>query len=332
MNSLGKFPHLHDQQGSLLGVSIPAATHVGSIFSSKKWLSLLALIGLAYRASYSIKFTQQISPLTLNCAFTMPKPQPTSPAAVEAFQRGQPRPPSLLPGFLGSCHLRFLCSQRFFDLILSRSKDRRDFLLVDTESCTNKASTFIFIIRFCVKPHVKTPCFETEMKLPKPFFLCLIQTTPFLKRTFHQRPKTKSKADSIAQEPTKKHPSITNSKNLPPTIGIYIYICPSSFFKSKWHLLPKCLAKSDLPPEFYGKYKNPLKSANTSPMEFCSTVPDMHELLSWMPPLATIWETCSKLMVLGSKHKSSDDVSTFGDINDHGFQATSNCNTGLGTE
>lgn len=231
MNSLGKFPHLHDQQGSLLGVSIPAATHVGSIFSSKKWLSLLALIGLAYRASYSIKFTQQISPLTLNCAFTMPKPQPTSPAAVEAFQRGQPRPPSLLPGFLGSCHLRFLCSQRFFDLILSRSKDRRDFLLVDTESCTNKASTFIFIIRFCVKPHVKTPCWETEMKLPKPFFLCLIQTTPFLKRTFQfqffrisdQRPKTKSKADSIAQEPTKKHPSITNSKNLPPTIGIYIY-------------------------------------------------------------------------------------------------------------
>lgn len=155
MNSLGKFPHLHDQQGSLLGVSIPAATHVGSIFSSKKWLSLLALIGLAYRASYSIKFTQQISPLTLNCAFTMPKPQPTSPAAVEAFQRGQPRPPSLLPGFLGSCHLRFLCSQRFFDLILSRSKDRRDFLLVDTESCTNKASTFIFIIRFCFSRMLK---------------------------------------------------------------------------------------------------------------------------------------------------------------------------------
>lgn len=61
------------------------------------------------------------------------------------------------------------------------------------------------------------------MKLPMPFFLCLIQTTPFLKRT-HQRPKTKSKADSIAQEPTKKHPSITNSKNLPPTIGIYVYI------------------------------------------------------------------------------------------------------------
>ena len=240
MNSLGKFPHLHDQQGSLLGVSIPAATHVGSIFSSKKWLSLLALIGLAYRASYPIKFTQQISPLTLNCAFTMPKPQPTSPAAVEAFQRGQPRPPSLLPGFLGSCHLRFLCSQRFFDLILSRSKDRRDFLLVDTESCTNKASTFIFIIRFCVKPHVKTPCWETEMKLPKPFFLCLIQTTPFLKRSFSNFNFSESpiKGQKLNQRPTPLHRSQPRNTHPSPTqktclrLLEYIYISVPHLFSN----------------------------------------------------------------------------------------------------
>ena len=80
------------------------------------------------------------------------------------------------------------------------------------------------------------------MNLPKPFFLCLIQTTPFLKRTFqfqffrisHQRPKTKSKADSIAQEPTKKHPSITKSKNLP-RLFLHLFSNPSGiYFQNAW--------------------------------------------------------------------------------------------------
>ena len=96
-------------------------------------------LGLAYWGSYSTKFTQQIYPLVnpCFCVFMIPKPSTSTPAAkVEAFQM------SLLPGFLGSCRLRFLCSQRFLDLILSQKKTH--FVSCRSKDRPNAASCFFF--------------------------------------------------------------------------------------------------------------------------------------------------------------------------------------------
>lgn len=72
-------------------------------------------------------------------------------------------------------------------------------------------------------------------EITKAFFPLFNPNNAFFEKNSHQRPKTKSKADSIAQEPTKKHPSITNSKNLPPTIVPHLFSNPSGiYFQNAW--------------------------------------------------------------------------------------------------
>ena len=303
--------HIFTTWRSLLG-NHPHSNSCWLHFSS--WLSLLALIGLAWHTgevtqpNLLSKFTHLLTLVSVFSWYQNLQPQ-------HRQLRLKPFKCHFSQGFLGRAACDSFAAKGFSTLSLAKKKHTS--LVADPRTVQmlpavffsalwiHFADTGFLYIRhrhsyhhiFYVKPHVKTsskalfPLFNPNIAfLNIPIFPISGQ------KTESTRLRCQTSSGRANKETTIHH----QLKNLP---WLLEYTCPSSIqvaFTSKMPGKKRPATGVSWQKNIHSKVQTIHQWSSVQQFLKCMN------FLSSTPPLATIWETCSKLMVLGSKHKSSD--------------------------